>query len=158
MRHLGEFHVINKIITIKDDIITIRYKKEEISHYFSEVHDISLTKIKIKKNVIALKITLIILTLYPILFFFINHIYAIFPYVLQLLLSIYFKSNRYEQGYFLKIILNNGSRSRLRIHSKDRLNIIIEITNYIDYRFKKSMQEFFMDLNLNETIYNIKVS
>lgn len=152
MRHLGDIPVINKIITIQDDIIIIRYNKEEISHYFSEVHDISLTKIKVKKNVISQKNTLIILTLYPILFFFTpNYIYAIFPYVLLLLLSIYCKSSRYEQVYYLKIILNDGSRSRLKINSQDRLDVIREITNYINYRFKKSMQELFMDLHHNET-------
>lgn len=157
MRHSG-ISVFNKIIILKHDIITIRYKKAEFSYNFSDVHDIMLTKMKVKKNILTFKISLIAISVLLILFYSIPYNAYIVPIYFLILLLLYFKSNRYEQVYYLKIILNDGSRSRLKINSKDRLDVIREITNYIDYRFKKSMQELFTDLQHNENVFSTKVS
>lgn len=159
MQQSGKIPVINKIITIKNDIITIRYDNKELCYDFDDIHDIGLTKMKIKKNIIMLNFIAFMLTLFPILFYSIlDNAYTITLYTSMLLLFLHFKSNRYEMAYYLKITLNNGYRHRLRIYSKDRLDVIRETTSYIDYRFKKSMQELFKDLQQSKPIANSQVS
>ena len=102
---------------------------------------------KIKKNIILLNTLLIILMLMPIAFFQkFEDVNIILIYVILLLLLLHFKSNRYEQAYYIKIVLKNGKRHRLKIHYKDRLDVIREITTYIDFRFKHSMQELFHEI------------
>lgn len=158
MQQSGKIPIINKIITIKNDIITIRYDKKELRYEFTDVHDIGLTKMKVKKNIALLNIIAVLLSLFPIaLYSMLNNIYLIFFYVIILLIFLHFKSNKYELSYYLKITMNNGCRYRLKIHSKDRLDVIREITSYIDYRFKKSMQDLFIDLHQNKPILNSNV-
>lgn len=159
MQHLGKTPVINKIITIKNDNITIRYNNKELFYNFIDVHDIKLTKMKVRKNVVVLNFFAVVLSLFPILFYNkFDNITTIALYVVLLLSFLHFKSQRYEQAYYLKIIMENGSRYRIKIHSKDRLDVIREITSYIDYRFKKSMQELFMDIQPKVSFLKNKVS
>lgn len=159
MQHSGKIPVINKIIAINNDIISIRYNKKELYYSFSDVEDIKLTKMKVKKNVAILKLFAIVLTFFPLaLYSLLNNLIVILFYAALLLLFLHFKSNKYEHAYYLKIVLHNGCRHRVKIHSKDRLDAIREITSYIDYRFKKSMQELFMDLHHTKSIYTSQVS
>lgn len=159
MQHSGQIPVINKIIAIKNDLITIRYRKQQLYYNFYDVNDIKLTKMKVKKNIVAINLIGITLTLFPIAFYYIlNNIFIILAYAMLLLVFLHFKSNRYEQAYYLKITLHNGQRHRIKIQSKDRLDIIREITSYIDYRFKKSMQELFMDMHQNKHAFKTNVS
>lgn len=156
MHHSGKIPIISKIISIKRDGIEIRYRKKELYMPFSDVHDIKLIKSKVVQNIIVLNLLVAALIVTPVLFYdSLDEPLTITAYGLMLLLLISFKSRKYEQAYFITIILNNGTNYKIKIQHKDRLDAIREITNYIDHRFKRSMQELFLE---RETAMNSSAS
>ncbi|MCO6149335.1 hypothetical protein [Flavobacterium sp. NRK1] len=159
MHYSGKVPVINKIITLNTEVIEIRYNNKKMTLAFSDVHDIKLVKMKIKKNILLLNTLLVSLVLVPIAFYQkFENVNVIIIYVILLLFMLHFKSHRYEQAYYIKIILKSGKRLRLKIDYKDRLDVIREITTYIDFRFRQSMYELFHDTKENKPSINTSAS
>lgn len=112
---------------------------------FSDVHDIRLIKSKPKEYLIILNSLIAALIATPVIFYkSLDEPFTITAYGLLLLMLIGFKSRRFQQAYYITIILTNGKNYKIKIKHKDRLDVIREITNYIDHRFKRSMQELFL--------------
>ena len=136
MHYSEKIPIISKIISIKRNGIEIRYQKKQLYMPFSDVHDIRLIKSRAKEYIFILNTLILALIAIPILFYSsLDEPFIITIYGIMLLILIAFKSRRFEQAYYITIILTSGKNYRIKIKHKDRLDVIRE----------RLMQELFLE-------------